>query len=120
MMNELYCLNDMMTNVERMSRSLWYIYDEFLLPIWIMAVCAIIAVAVWVALGVFSAVTLVKLQKKIMAETAIMTKKEYSKYINKAKRAAKHRVNKSDDEALGEMIRTVAKDKKPIKVEDLL
>ena len=88
MMNETYCLNEIYSNLSKIANSLHWIHEDFLIPLWIITAAVILAVVVWLVLGVFSAVTLVKLQRKIRLETARITEKQSRELIAKMVKAA--------------------------------
>ena len=92
MMNELFCLNQIYEDIDKIGNNLYWIRYEFIVPVWILAICAIIAVLVWFALGVFSAVTLVKLQHKIKAETVNIQRKESKELIKLMKKKANEKI----------------------------
>lgn len=91
MMNELYCLNEMYTDLGNIARCLHCIHEEFLIPLWIIAIAVVVAVLIWFVLGIFSAILLVKLRQKIQLEIKDIQSKEIKKKLNTMQKIAKQR-----------------------------
>lgn len=95
-MNELYCLNEMYTDLGNIARCIHCIHEEFIVPLWIIAIAIVIAVVVWLVLGIFSAMTLVKLQRKVQLEIKEIQRKDIKKKLNTMKKIAKQRKEETE------------------------
>lgn len=92
MMNELYCANKIMEYLGSISSWLRIIDEDFLIPVWIIAIAIALTSLTIVVYGVFTMVMAIKSWKMMYSNLYDEPKKDdIKKIIRKAQRRARHR-----------------------------
>lgn len=92
MMNELYCANEIMKELGAIHNCLRYIDEDFLIPVWIIAISLAILALMTVGISLYSGIYMVILTKRQMSVFDNKSdKQDIKKIIRKAQRRAKHR-----------------------------
>ena len=102
MMNELYCANKIMEELGAIHSWLRIIDEDFLIPIWIIAIALALIALTWVILGIMSVIMTIK-STRMMYTQFDNSKSDIKKIIRKAQRRAKHRKEELEHEKTEEL-----------------
>lgn len=102
MMNEIYCMNKIMEELGSIRSWLRFIDEDFLIPIWIIAIALALIALTWTVLGIMSGIIMIKSTRMMYAQFD-NSKADIKKIIRKAQRKAKRRKEELEHEETEEL-----------------